>query len=149
MVSLTDLYCLYNRARGTELVSPDDLLHAVRLMDSLQLGEICTVFKLLFYQLTSKNGLCNRVGLKLRTFSSGIMVLQENSLSDEAMCNKLLEFAVQNSDEGISPSMVSTKFHLSILVAKEQLLFAESSEVLCRDDTVNGVFFFHNAFTVY
>jgi ESCRT-II complex subunit VPS36 len=43
VVSLTDLYCLYNRARGTELVSPDDLLQAVRLMDSLHLGEIFTL----------------------------------------------------------------------------------------------------------
>ena len=77
------------------------------------------------------------------------MVLQEDSLSDQAMCNKLLEFAVQNSDSGISPSMVSSHFRLSILVAKEQLQFAESSQVLCRDDTINGVFFFHNAFTVF
>ena len=77
------------------------------------------------------------------------MVLQENSLSDEAMCNKLLEFAVQNGETGVSPAMVSTKFRLSILVAKEQLLFAEAKEVLCRDDTMNGIFFFHNAFTVF
>lgn len=26
MISLPDVYCLFNRARGTELVSPDDLL---------------------------------------------------------------------------------------------------------------------------
>jgi hypothetical protein len=78
------------------------------------------------------------------------MVLQENSLSDSAMCNKLLEFAVQHADRGgISPSMVSSKFRLSLLVAKEQLQFAEMSEVLCRDDTMNGVFFFHNAFAVF
>lgn len=125
VVSLTDLYCLYNRARGTELVSPDDLLQAVRLMESL------------------------RLGLKLRSFSSGVLVLQDDSLSDETMCNRLLEFAVQNPDTGINPSMVASKFRLSILVAKEQLLFAETSQVLCRDDTLNGIFFFHNAFSVY
>lgn len=28
MVSLTDLYCIVNRARGTELLSPDDLYTA-------------------------------------------------------------------------------------------------------------------------
>ena len=28
ILPLTDLYCLYNRARGTDLVSPDDLLKA-------------------------------------------------------------------------------------------------------------------------
>ena len=76
-------------------------------------------------------------------------MLQEDSLSDQVMCNKLLEYAVQNSDTGISPAMVSTKFRLSILVAKEQLQFAETSLVLCRDDTINGVFFFHNAFSVH
>lgn len=26
MMTLPDVYCLFNRARGTELVSPDDLL---------------------------------------------------------------------------------------------------------------------------
>ncbi len=28
---LPDVYCLFNRARGTELVSPDDLLAAVQV----------------------------------------------------------------------------------------------------------------------
>jgi ESCRT-II complex subunit VPS36 len=31
MMPLPDVYCLYNRARGVELISPDDLLHAIRL----------------------------------------------------------------------------------------------------------------------
>ena len=31
MMPLPDAYCLYNRARGTELVSPDDLTAAVKL----------------------------------------------------------------------------------------------------------------------
>ena len=31
MMPLPDVYCLYNRARGTELISPDDLLQAIRL----------------------------------------------------------------------------------------------------------------------
>ena len=26
VLALVDLYCLYNRARGTDLISPDDLL---------------------------------------------------------------------------------------------------------------------------
>ena len=32
LMPLTDVYCLFNRARGTELVSPDDLLAAAELM---------------------------------------------------------------------------------------------------------------------
>lgn len=35
-MALTDVYCLLNRARGTELVSPDDLLAAARLMEQVR-----------------------------------------------------------------------------------------------------------------
>lgn len=38
MMTLTDAYCLYNRARGTDLVSPDDLVDACKLFGSLGLG---------------------------------------------------------------------------------------------------------------
>lgn len=38
MLTLTDAYCLYNRARGTDLVSPDDLMEAVKLFGSLGLS---------------------------------------------------------------------------------------------------------------
>jgi ESCRT-II complex subunit VPS36 len=31
LLQLPDVYCLFNRARGAELVSPDDLLAAARL----------------------------------------------------------------------------------------------------------------------
>jgi hypothetical protein len=37
MMPLPDVYCLYNRARGVELISPDDLLHAIRLFPQVQL----------------------------------------------------------------------------------------------------------------
>lgn len=37
MVPLTDLYCVFNRARGTEMVSPDDLLRAASLLEDLKL----------------------------------------------------------------------------------------------------------------
>ena len=38
MMTLTDVYCLYNRARGTNLISPEDLLQAVDRLDDLRLG---------------------------------------------------------------------------------------------------------------
>ena len=49
-MTLTDVYCLFNRARGTELVSPDDLLNACQLFD----------------QFDSR--------MKLRRFDSGVVV---------------------------------------------------------------------------
>ena len=37
-MTLTDAYCMYNRARGTDLISPDDLLEAGKLFGTLRLG---------------------------------------------------------------------------------------------------------------
>lgn len=58
IMALPDVYCLFNRARGTELVSPDDLLVAV--------------------------GLFPKIGapMVLRTFASGLLVVQSSSHSD-------------------------------------------------------------------
>lgn len=39
MVTLADVYCLYNKARGTELVSPDDTLAAAELLEGLRIGK--------------------------------------------------------------------------------------------------------------
>lgn len=73
MMPLPDTYCLFNRARGTELVSPNDLLTAVKLFPS-------TTTKLSF-----------------RHFASGVLVVQSSSHSVEqvlahthAFCNQLL-----------------------------------------------------------
>jgi ESCRT-II complex subunit VPS36 len=37
MMILPDVYCLYNRARGTALISPDDLYRACLLFERLDL----------------------------------------------------------------------------------------------------------------
>ncbi len=58
VVSLTDVYCLFNRARGTNLVSPEDLRQACDLMADLKLG------------------------ISQRTFDSGIVVLQLDRQND-------------------------------------------------------------------
>lgn len=36
LLPLTDVYCLFNRARGTELVSPEDLLAAVKMLEKVR-----------------------------------------------------------------------------------------------------------------
>ena len=55
---LTDVYCRVNRARGLELLSPEDLLNACRQLAPLNLPIV------------------------LRTFDSGVMVLQSRAHSD-------------------------------------------------------------------
>lgn len=44
MITLSDVYCLYNRARGTELVSPDDLLEAAQLLNKLKIGNYFPIY---------------------------------------------------------------------------------------------------------
>lgn len=58
MMVLTDVYCRVNRARGLELVSPEDLLNACRQLAPLGLPIV------------------------LRTFDSGVMVLQSQTHND-------------------------------------------------------------------
>jgi ESCRT-II complex subunit VPS36 len=52
VISLTDVYCLFNRARGTNLISPEDLRTACDLLSGLQLP------------------------ISQKVFSTGIVVLQ-------------------------------------------------------------------------
>lgn len=61
MMALTDVFCRINRARSLELLSPEDILNACKIMESLSLP------------------------LKLFEFSSGVMVLQLTSLDTESV----------------------------------------------------------------
>lgn len=60
-MTLTDVYCRVNRARGLELLSPEDLLNASRQLASLDLSIV------------------------LRVFDSGVMVLQARSHDDNTI----------------------------------------------------------------
>jgi len=58
MMALTDVYCRVNRARGLELLSPEDLIQACHMLERLNLP------------------------IRLREFDSGVKVLQLQSHSD-------------------------------------------------------------------
>ncbi|XP_008445381.2 vacuolar protein sorting-associated protein 36 [Cucumis melo] len=124
MISLIDIYCLFNRARGTELISPDDLLQACLLWEKID------------------------VPVMIRKFDSGVMVIQSKSYSDDEVFARIrtlvtkpdaLQFGVSASDAartlGIAPAM-----------AKEHLLTAESKGLLCRDVSPEGFRFYINLF---
>lgn len=64
MMSMADVYCRVNRARGLELLSPEDLLNACHSLDG---------------------------PIRLRTFPSGAMVLQLETHSDETVSAETLE----------------------------------------------------------
>jgi ESCRT-II complex subunit VPS36 len=130
MMTLTDVYCLFNRARGTNMISPEDLLKAIELMKELNLG------------------------LSKRTFASGVVVLQDDAFDDESMAKRLTDLATEsirpkqklNSAGGITAMDASRSLKISALLANEHLLSAERMGNLCRDVTLEGVRFFPNLF---
>ncbi|XP_018411964.1 PREDICTED: vacuolar protein-sorting-associated protein 36 isoform X2 [Nanorana parkeri] len=120
IMSLTEVYCLVNRARGMELLSPEDLVNACRMFESLKLP------------------------VRLRIFDSGVMVIEHQSHNEEEMVAAALETV---SEKG---SLTSEEFAkivgMSVLLAKERLLLAENMGHLCRDDSVEGLRFYPNLF---
>lgn len=127
MMTLTDVYGMFNRARGTELVSPDDFLQSATMLKSLN------------------------VSISLIRFPSGVCMLRLDSLSEDSLCKSLVELSTsKNPDiitDGIQASLVAQTFNLSIVLAKEMLLVAESRGLLCRDDSIGGLTFFYNYFS--
>ena len=153
IITLTDVYCLYNRARGANMISPEDLIEALGKMDGLGLG------------------------MKLREFDgSGVKVLQECNFDDSVMAKKLIEhietqegngsvvggfmnFITGSSNGNVEVEDGGKQSHVGLtvldaarvlkispLLANEQLLSAERNGYLCRDVTLEGTRFYRNLF---
>ncbi|TKY68473.1 Vacuolar protein sorting-associated protein 36 [Spatholobus suberectus] len=124
IINLIDIYCLFNRARGTELISPDDLLQACSLWEKFD------------------------VPVVLRKFDSGVMVIQTKSQSDKEVFAKI-KMLVMKPDAlraGISASDAARTLGVAPAMAKEHLLSAESKGLLCRDVSPDGFRFYINLF---
>uniref|UniRef100_A0A182K893 Vacuolar protein-sorting-associated protein 36 n=1 Tax=Anopheles christyi TaxID=43041 RepID=A0A182K893_9DIPT len=117
MMSLADVYCRVNRARGLELLSPEDLLEACRLLTG---------------------------PIKLREFPSGAMVLQLESHDDVLISQRTLELVDENVS--MSPDELARLECISLLLARERLLTAEGFGQLCRDESIEGLRFYTNKF---
>ncbi|XP_023309345.2 vacuolar protein-sorting-associated protein 36 [Lucilia cuprina] len=115
MMSLADVYCRVNRARGLELLSPEDLLNACRLLKG---------------------------PIKLRSFPSGAMVLQLESQDDELTASETFDL-VQKS-KSLAVEELAKLCNISLLLAKERLLAAERHGKLCRDQSLEGLRFYPN-----
>jgi ESCRT-II complex subunit VPS36 len=136
IISLVDLWAMFNRARGgVELVSPNDFDKAARLWDKLKLP------------------------VRLRTFKSGVMVVQSRDRTDEATIKSLLawirDFRTVPPDRevawdwqvfgrGVTARDAAERFGWSIGVAEEELEMAEEKAVLCREEGIEGLKFWEN-----
>lgn len=120
VMTLTDAYCRINRARGFELLSPDDLLSACHLLKD------------------------NNLPVRFRIYDSGVMVLQLQSCNEEALVLQTEE--ITEAHGSLSADELSKIIGLSVVLAKERLLAAETVGRLCRDDSVAGLRFYPNRF---
>lgn len=136
IVSLVDLWAMFNRARGgVELVSPTDLERAARLWEKL------------------------RLPVRLRAFKSGVLVVQGRDRTDEVTCRALLTWLRALRDgppdrdvpwdwracgRGVTAQDAAERFGWSIGVAEEELEMAEERGVLCREEGIEGLTFWEN-----
>lgn len=136
IISLVDLWAVFNRARGgVELVSPMDFEKAARLWEELKLP------------------------VRLRTFKSGVMVVQSRDRTDETTIKALLGWMQdlhsmpperevpwdwQEFGRGVTSRDVAERFGWSIGVAEEELEMAEERGVLCREEGIEGLKFWEN-----
>ncbi|CAA6669188.1 unnamed protein product [Spirodela intermedia] len=124
MIALIEVYYLFNRARGTELISPDDLLQACALWEKID------------------------VSVMLRRFDSGVMVIQDKVHSDKEVFERIKSMALKPEAlrQGVSPTDAAMTLGIAPALAKEYLLAAENEGLLCRDVSPEGFRFYLNLF---
>ncbi|KAF8560844.1 hypothetical protein P879_04637 [Paragonimus westermani] len=119
-IDLASAYCRINRARGMQLISPDDLLQACELLER------------------------ERLPLRLKRFPSGLLVLH---LASENESNTLQITAELVTKRGsLTADELARTAKLLPLLARERLLAAEDAGLVCRDDSEAGLRFYPNLF---
>ncbi|CAO3570533.1 unnamed protein product [Mortierella alpina] len=123
-MSLMDIYCVFNRARGVELISPKDLHTACQMFPELNLP------------------------LRLRKFDSGLLVIQTLArYSDDEVSATIAERIQQlPPGAGLTAVELASAIQISVALAQDQLLMAEARGLICRDESVEGLRFFDNLF---
>jgi len=120
MMTLTDAFVRVNRARGLELVSPEDVLSAAQSLKD------------------------THIPMRLHQFQSGVFVLMTSNFSDEEirqdMMNQLESIGSFSAEE------MSRHMNLSVILCRERLVAAETEGLLARDDSVEGLRFYPNRF---
>ncbi|XP_015915804.1 vacuolar protein-sorting-associated protein 36 [Parasteatoda tepidariorum] len=120
ILSLTEVYCRVNRARGVELISPEDLLNACLMLDKLKLP------------------------IQLHQFDSGVMVLRLESYDTASEALKAVDILSEKGS--LTADELSIISKATVVIAKERLLYLEKEGIVCRDDSIEGLRFYPNRF---
>ena len=124
IMTLVDVYCIYNRARGTDLVSPSDVSAACQHLS----------------KLPNSNIKIGTIGVPPKTVS----ILRLDELAGHQKIASLLT----NDSVFISVAGLASKLKLSPHVASAILDDAEASGVICRDEqAMEGIVFYKNIFS--
>lgn len=117
ILSVTDLFCFYNRTRGTALCSPKDCIDAIQgFWPSIGVPVSCKMF-------------------------GSVLVVQSAEHSDAAVLQKIRELVRTSPTTGLK---WAEKSGLPLLIASEQLFQAERAGAICRDESVAGLSFYQN-----
>lgn len=120
-LTLSDVYCCFNRACSMNLVSPDDILQACRQMVNIPESE-----------------------LKLVQYKSGLLVVQKQSCDNQDIIDKTAELVEQSGC--LTPLQLSSRQMISVQLARQRLDEAESIGRLCRDESLEGLKYYPNKF---
>ena len=125
MMTLTDVYCVYNRARGTDLISPDDCRRACELLGGLS------------------------VGMRLQRLEGGVLVVCREGMVEvgvEGVVSAVRENEARGSGGGLAVVELSGVLGVSMVLVEERCLLAEKRGWLVRDESVEGVRWWSNHF---
>ena len=124
MLTMADVYCIVNRARGTELVSPDDVVTAAALWPLLGIPLATRTLK-----QSGALVVVQRLGT-----AGGASALEKQE-EDEALSRLLaLPQLGQYAGKGLTIDAVAAALDLAVLMATEYVGIAEDAGHLCRCD---------------
>jgi ESCRT-II complex subunit VPS36 len=137
ILALPDVFCLFNRARGAELVSPEDVLKACQLWQSLGISTV-----------------------QFRRFDSGVLVAHAADRSDDEVCAALAEALTNEPADPSSAAKEKTRARMDAFaasealgvppaIAREYLAMAEGHGILCRDEGPETTWFYPNRFAEF
>lgn len=126
ILPITDVYCAYNRGRGVDLVSPEDLLAALERAPRLQLGMV------------------------MRQVSLGktpTRVLALDDMADDKIAIRMKDFILSHGiHASVSQLELATAWKVPLGVAAAHIRVAEGAGAIVRDESVAGTRYFVNRF---
>ena len=83
---------------------------------------------------------------KLKRFPSGTCFIQSCQFDDQQVIQRILSL-LPNYSKGLSALSLSQQLKIPLFLAKEQLYKSEQQGSICRDESIEGVFFYSNLFS--